>query len=1094
MPALLALVALGFGSQLVYAQGVTTGAASGAITDQNGTPLSNVSIQFRYEPTGFTATGLTNNQGFFTLQGLEPGGPYTITASLVGYRTISRENAAISLGQSFRFDAVMEQTAVVLEALVVQADPLAAEFSSQRQGTQTTINEQQLTDLPNLDRRFSTLAKLVPQIVATDANAGAGLSVVGQNNRYNTIQLDGSTVNDRFGLSASGTAGGQAAGKPIGAGAVKEFQVMLAPYDVRQGNFTGALINAITKSGGNQWFGNAFAQFRNQDLAGKPLSDSEFKNWQYGASIGGPIVRDQLFFFTNLEFQRASRPATGPYIGAPPSISGIRPDQSDIDAFNTALAAKGLAAGTGAQVSNDNPLTNFTLRADWNAGTNNRFVFRYSYNKAAFDVFNRTTSSSNPAFRYDNNGYQFSNNTHNPSFQWFSNFASGNQNEFRLSYNRIRDERDPNVAEPQTTVDGFVNAAGEDYQLRTGSEQFSMGNRLDQDIVELTDNFTFAPKGGHVITIGTRNEFYKLSNLFAQSSFGVYSFDNLADYVNGGVGTAAGYTVSGSLSGGPVLPAKFTSGQFGLYAQDQWQVSRKFALTYGLRVDIPVFWDQPTYAAQVNTDFDNPSVPSGQLLWNPRIGFNWDIDGEQTQQLRGGWGIFTGNPAYVWMSNAYSNNGTGLGILGCGPTNPNGDAPAFSADPFGQTLSCAPGTADGGGTVGLGDGSFLGEVDLIGKETKFPQVMRANIAYDRRLPKEFVFTFEAIYSKGINDYFIINRNLGSNGTGTQTQGVDINGRVMYGSQDDTGRSQPVYFNNSVYGTGSAGVFELNNTSKNWNYNVTFGLQKFVGPDFRIAGAYTFAKTKDVQSFTSSRATSNWRFGRVNAGNQTEDVATISSFDRPSKVTLSGTYEFPWKSWPTKLSLIYVGYSGTPYTYIGGGSSGRGDLNADGTNGNDPIYVQTGPSDPLAPTWNSAADAAEYEALISGVSCLNDNRGKIMERNSCRNPWQNFLDLAVRQGLPAFGQNRLSVQLGIYNFLNLLNSDWGIIKTAGGGVFSTQTVMRASDDPLTNGQLNFDYSGPEPGDPDNDIYVNNGDTRNSWQLQIGLRYEYGSGIF
>jgi hypothetical protein len=227
---------------------------------------------------------------------------------------------------------------------------------------------------------------------------------------------------------------------------------------------------------------------------------------------------------------------------------------------------------------------------------------------------------------------------------------------------------------------------------------------------------------------------------------------------------------------------------------------------------------------------------------------------------------------------------------------------------------------------------------------------------------------------------------------------------------------------------------------------------------------------------------------MNAGDQLVDNAELSSFDRPHKVTLSGTYNFPWEDWPTQISLVYIGYSGTPYTYISGGSSGRGDLNADGIVGNDPIYVITGPSDPLM-SWESSADAAEMDALIAANSCLNDQRGTIMERNSCRNPWQNFLDLAVTQGFPAFaGNNRFSIQLGIYNFLNMLNSDWGIIKTAGGGVFPSQTVVRLNEQ--DSGDPLFTYSGPDP----EDTFVNNGDNRNSWQLQLMVRYEHGPKVF
>ena len=336
--------------------------------------------------------------------------------------------------------------------------------------------------------------------------------------------------------------------------------------------------------------------------------------------------------------------------------------------------------------------------------------------------------------------------------------------------------------------------------------------------------------------------------------------------------------------------AEFSSAQFGLYAQDQWQVSPEFSLTIGLRVDIPVFFDQPTYGAQAVTDFDDPGVPSGQVLWNPRVGFNWDIGAQQTQQLRGGLGMFTGNPAYVWMSNAYSNNGTGIGILQCGPTNPNGFAPAFNSDPAGQTLNCVD--AAGNPTVGIGDGDFLGEIDLIGGDTKYPQVMRANLAYDRRLPNDWLLTFEGIFNKGINDYFIINRNLGADGSGSAFATDPNTGRVLYGTINDTGRSDPVYFRNDVYGTGSTGVFELLNTSENYSYNLTAGVQKFIGEGIRLTGAYTFSRAYDVQSFTSSRATSNWRFGRMNAGDQLVDNAQLSSFDRPHKVTMSGHVQAP----------------------------------------------------------------------------------------------------------------------------------------------------------------------------------------------------------
>jgi len=1096
-----AALALFFAAGTAYSQ-ATTGNASGVITQSDGTPIAGATVTFTYQPTGFTSTATTNDRGAFRIQGLEPGGPYRVEVRSLGYRTIVRENVSVGLGQTFNVTASLEATAVELDPLLVETDALANQFSSETQGASTTINQQQLEELPTLDRRFENLARLTPQIVATDESQGLGLSVVGQNNRFNTIQIDGATVNDRFGLGDTGTAGGQAQGKPIGFEAVKEFQVLLSPYDVRQGNFTGALINAVTKSGQNDFFGSAFGLFRNEGLAGDPLGETEFERWQYGASLGGPIVRDEAFFFVNAEIQTAEEPASGPFVGAPSSIGGLRPDPEDISAMNAALQSFGLQPGDGSAVSNNNPLVNLTARGDWNIDDRNRLAVRYSFNRAEFDVFNRTGSTGNPDFRFVNNAHQFISKSHNPSVQLFTNFANGNSNELRLSYNRIRDERDPFVEEPNIEVEGFTTTDGCPdpepcpYAIETGSERFSQGNRLDQDIWELTDNFTFAPMGNHTITIGGRAELYSVSNLFAQSSFGVYEFPSLSAFQDGGFGAATEYTVSGSLAGGRVQPAEFDSQQYAIYAQDQWQVSEKLSITGGVRFDIPVFNDQPTYAAQVNADFDNPEVPSGQVMFNPRFGFNLDLSDESRQQIRGGAGVFTGNPAFVWMSNAYSNNGTGIAILNCGAGNPNGLAPAFNPDPNNQTLSCVDDS--GTPTVGIGDGSFLGEIDLIGDDTKFPQVFRANLAYDRDLGSGFLFTAEGIYNQGINDYFIVNRNFGT-GIGEFSSVDPTTGRVLYGEfgvdPDADGRSDPNYFRPEVYGTQDVGVFELLNTDNNFSWNVTGSLQKLIGDDLRLTGAYTYSRSEDVQSFTSSRATSNWRFGRMNAGDQLVDNATISSFDRTHKVTLSGTYKLPTSDdWPTRVSVIYIGNSGLPFTYIGGGFGGRGDLNADGILFNDPLYVIEGPNDPNM-LFASPGDAAAYDALISAQDCLSDQRGQIQERNTCRNPWQDFLDLTIEQGFPALaGGNRFSVQLGVFNFLNLLNEDWGVIETAGGGVFDSHAVAFVSGADEVTGEPVFVFLGPEADEAEgitleDALFEANGDPRSSWQLQLQLRYEF-----
>src|SRR5690606_32967328 len=372
--------------------------------------------------------------------------------------------------------------------------------------------------------------KPTPRVGVRDGDEG-GVAVAGQNNRFNTIQVDGATVNDRFGLGRTGQTGGQAGGRAVGLEAVKEYQVLLAPYDVRQGNFTGALINAVTKSGTNDFAGTAFFFNRNDALAGGSLGETDFDQSQFGASFGGPIIRDQAHFFLNAELSRRNTPASGPYFGSSDRPAPVA--QTDFDRFVSIMEGYGLEPGNGDLFERSNPLTNLLARFDVQLGQSNRLVFRYGYNEAGDDNFSRSTSTINPIFDLSTFAYRFTNKTHNPSVQLFTNFANGSSNEFRLSFQSIRDRRAPTVVQPLILVENIEGCAGADCpasaRLQSGSERFSQGNELDLDFGEITNNFT-KPFGAHLITIGTRNEFYKVRNLFAQSSFGVWRFNSLDDF------------------------------------------------------------------------------------------------------------------------------------------------------------------------------------------------------------------------------------------------------------------------------------------------------------------------------------------------------------------------------------------------------------------------------------------------------------------------------------------------------------------------------------------------------------------------------------
>lgn len=1056
-----------FGVGSAEAQGVTTGAISGAVRGTDGTPIEGARVVVTYQPTGLRRVAGSNPQGIYFIPGLEPGSPYLVQISAIGYEPSQRDTIRVGLAQTTRIDFELRPAAVQLQELVTTVESQI--FSPTTQGTGTTIPNELLSTLPTIDRDFADFVKLTPQVAVRDGDEG-GISVAGQNNRFNTIQVDGITVNDRFGLGRTGQTGGQAGGRAVGIEAVKEYQVLLAPYDVRQGNFTGALINAVTKSGTNELAGSAFFYHRGESFAGDPLGQTEFSQNQFGGTLGGPIARDKAFYFLSAELSRRDDPASGPFFG---QSSGAPPvTQADVDEFRSILAGYGIDAGSEGFVSNPNPLTNLLARFDVNLSDNHRITMRYGFNTSEDDVFSRSTSVNNPVFALSSQGYRFKNTTHNPAVQLYSNFSNGSANELLVSYQRIRDERRPNAIAPSILVQGLTSASGTGTaQLLAGAELFSQGNELDQDMIEITDNFTM-PVGRHVLTFGTRNEFYKVRNLFGQYSFGSWTFQSLDSLANG---LASRYEVSDNIGTDDETGlTRFNTAMLGFYAQDLWQPSSQLALTVGLRADVPLFPDQPVYADQVISDFGSREVPSGQIMWSPRLGFNYDLDGTATTQIRGGAGIFSGVPAFVWMSNTYANPGTGLGRLTCSGA---GEVPAF--DPtLPATAECADGT-----TLGA---DFLGEVDLVSDDLQFPQVLRANLAADRRIAGDWIVTAEASYTKAINNYFIVNLNT------PQSAETTLDGRVMYGTINPDGTVEPNYLD-EIYGpTFNGGVYELRNTDNGYSYSLTGQLQKRFSGSLSMTAGYTYSKAYDVQSFTSSRAISNFRFGRVTAGSLFDDDEAISNFDRPHRLVVGATWTAPWERYRTGISLTYIGQSGQPYTYIAGGSSGRGDLNADGTNTNDPIYIpndattemmfspiMSGPDVLYTPEEQAAA----LNEFIAGDDCLAEQRGQIMERNSCRNPWQNFLDLNVRQSIPTFGGRELTLELSIFNVLNLLNDEWGRVKSAGGGVFN-------EDDLLTH----VENVGDEPVfrfNPENleNRHIVTSQTYNSYQMQLGARFAF-----
>jgi hypothetical protein len=1045
------------------AQGVTTGAISGTVTDVAGKPVENAQVQVVNRSTGFRSGSLTRASGYYYVQGLEVGGPYTVTVRRIGYEPAERNGVTISLSSTTRVDLQLAQTAVTLSAVTVSGTVQASTFSPAHQGVSTEVTDSLIRRIPQLNRNLTDLVKLTPQVIIPTTG---GPSAGGQYNRYNNFTIDGANQNDRFNLNSSGgLPGGAGNGRIISQEAVKEFRVLMSPTDVRQANFTGMLVNAVTKSGTNEWHGGVIYNFRNEDFSATNFRTTTLDVKQYGFQIGGPIIRDRLQIFVAPEWQQRRTAAAGPFVGQVGNASGTALNISaDSIAYVQQIVRSnprfGFDPGTAGFVPVENPLTNLFGRLDFEINQTHRLVLRQLVNRTESFAFSRGTQGfqANPAnqntgFRRGSNAFNGVNTNNSTVAQLYSNFSQGTSNEFIAGFNQIRDKRVVPQVTPEIGV-GVVPSTAPGSTVATaaitfGTEQFSINNRANQDIVELQDNVSI-PFGAHTFTVGGRYEHLKVYNNFAQALGGVWVFPTIAALNNlQPSGYRLGYPNSGNVAD---IPASFNTNMTSFYGQDQWAVTPNLTITGGLRADVPSFADKPPenttienlFAARqitINTSW----IPKTQVLWSPRIGFNWDVSGDQRNQVRGNVGVFTSPPPYILVANGYQNTGLGLVTLLCSGT----ATPAFTTDVNNLPKSCAGQPAPAPGAAGTAG------INLTDPNFKYPQSLVTSLGADRQLPFGVVGTLEGLYRKAIHGVFIRDLNtIGPRIVNGQVY-TDRNGRVLYADTitaagvvqyfANSGQKAVTQYNNTPF---SEGAIFVTNQSKDYNYTLTGQLRKQFAAGLDATVAYTYNRAYDVQSLTSDRAISNWRNGRENAALESEPTLTTSAFERRHRVLAFGTYTLPWwkKYGATDVTLYYEGISGFPIDY----TAQNGDLNGDGYNGNDLIYVPRNATDVneikigsqnnttgvFTQDAKAAADAKAFDNFISSQKCLNEQRGRIMKRNSCRTPWQNRLDLAIRQSLPQVRGQNVTVELDVQNFANALGEvlqhvdgharDWGKI--------------------------------------------------------------------
>jgi hypothetical protein len=1056
-----------------FGQGSTTSAINGRILDDSNQPLPGATVVAVHTPTGSQFGGISDEKGFFRIPNMNVGGPYVVTVSFVGYENYKQNDIWLDLGQTFQLNVTMGVT----EIEIAEVEVVGRRFrdyeviDGNRTGAETVVGSEQISVMPTVARDLTDFTRLTPQATVGDEGF---LTVAGINNRYNAISIDGAVNNDMFGLAASGTNGGQTGASPISMDVIEQFQVSIAPYDVRNNGFAGASINAVTKSGTNQVEGTAYYLFRNENLAGKTPTDDEtveptklapFSSKTYGASIGGPILKNKLFFFTN--FERLDETTPLPF-----SFSEYNgdSDQAAIEAIADKLRNDyNYEPGEYLDKSKMLESNKFFARIDWNINKTHKMMLRHSYTKS---ILNDASASSSRSLGFSNNYMYFPSTTNTTSLELKSNFNNVS-NSLIVSTIFVNDDRDPSGQDfPAVRVE---DGSGSIY---FGSEPYSTANSLKQQVLTITDNFQMY-SGAHTITVGMNHEIGSVYNLFMRKNYGEYIFSSVDDFLNEAnpYKYERGYSLVDDLTGdGSAAAADFNMAQLGFYAQDEWQVEENFKLTYGVRIDVPLFLTQPEEDVNFNTN-TLPAIeeagwdvqgaragqmPKPQLMFSPRIGFNYDVTGEKETQLRGGLGIFTSRLPLVWPGGSYTNNGLAIGGVYYEPDVADGDDPiVFEPDWQNQYKN-----ADFGGT----DAPYGGQVDLFAEDFKFPQVFRANLALDQKLPLGLIGTVEALYTKTLNNVQYYNINVDPDPTGN-----------LPGADD-----RPIYSNNRI-DSDYTRVMLGTNTNQGYTYNLTFQLQRPFSNGLLLNASYNYGVAKVVNDATSSQNSSQWRYNEHVNGLNNLDLS-YSDFSPGHRVTGLVSYTTEWLgALKSTFSLYYNGQSGRRYSYVV-----YGYLNGERENRtSDLMYVPASESEITLGEYDRDADAFNYskasvmwsdlDGFIEGDDHLSTRRGEYAERNGAVAPFSHIFDFMFSQDLfvnVADRRQTLQLTFNVFNLGNMINSDWGrryYVSYGSYGLISLEGFD--GDTPV--------YSFTDYGDPfDID---DSGINSSRWQAQLGIRY-------
>lgn len=1053
---------------ITFGQGKTSGSIEGTITDVNGEPIPGANVVAIHQPTGTRYGTASRNNGGYTFNSVRVGGPYIIQVSFVGFNSAKKKIQNVELGETAEVNFTLEEGELSLEeiSVVAQASPV---FNANRTGAKTNISQEEIDNTPTLSRSLTDFVRLNPQVTSGNSFGGA-------NNRYNNILVDGATLNDVFGLGEAVPGSQAGVQSPISVDAIKEFNVDIAPFDVTNNGFTGGQVNAITKSGTNTYTGTAYYQLRNESFVGnyKPSGEDlstdypSFDEKFFGLSLGGPIVKDKLFFFTNVELKRRSSPITTGILGSNAPNTFDFADSTFNKIQNIAQNQYSYKpGGYGNAITQGQDNNKILFKVDWNINQDHKLTLRYNHVDAKDE---EGIGRGQESYSFANRQYNFNSSQNSFVLELNSNFSSNASNMFRAVYTRIRDSRDVVAQQfPQVEISVPFPQKSGFGSFMMGIDRFSQANALNQDLYEITDNFTYIA-GNHEFTFGTSNQIFHFSNLFVQDDFGTYTFRGVQDFRDG---NPFSYQYSYLLPGGN-RRAEFSGIQVGGYVQDRWTVNNQLKLTFGLRADVPFLPQDPTNNPAVPEAFPGYSttnVASGNILWSPRFGFNWRPNtGDKTTQIRGGAGIFSGTPPFVWISNQYSNTGADYARIDINDYNSDVLTDGFfSPDPNNQPRP-------------QGAANSTSEINLISNDFKYPQTLKVNLAIDQEFSNGVSGTLEGIYSKAVNEVVYENINLGK--VGYSAYGRPLYGDIFYNSDYGTASGSP----NRLHPDNFTNALLLKNTDKGYQFSLTAELRKQFDWGLNADISYTFNRAENVNNGTSSRAISNWQY------NENKDVNDprlgTADFERRHRILANLSYTLNYLSrYSTTFSLIYDGRSGTPFSWIYDGNA-NGDTRYD----NDLMYVPNS-ADEVVLTSNNWD---KFNNWISDHPSLNDYRGQVVPRNTAREPWSNYLDLRINQRIETFNGQTVEITASLFNVLNFLNNEWGIRKGVSYNNYRAVAFQQYVDQDFIDSHPEYNLTTDDLAKPVINFDPNNvkesqmysiSDLSSRWQLQVGVRYNF-----